>query len=209
MGRNIYKSFIKRYIDILVSLICIIISLPLLILLLPLISHANSGPVFFTQIRPGKHGKLFRLLKLKTMNDERDQFGKLLADNKRITTVGKIIRSLSLDELPQFINVLKGEMSIVGPRPLLSEYLALYNEKQSRRHEVRPGITGWAQINGRNNTDWEKRLQYDIWYVDNVSFILDTKIIYSTIFKILSREGINSSDAITMRRFEGTPAKKT
>ena len=165
---------------------------------------SNRGLVFFTQTRPGLNGRFFHLMKLKTMTDKREPSGLLLPDNLRLTVVGRFIRSLSLDELPQLINVLKGDMSLVGPRPLLPEYLPLYNTHQARRHEVRPGMTGWAQVNGRNNLSWEEKFEMDVWYVDNLSFKLDMKILFLTIKKVIRREGINSTSAATMERFYGT-----
>ena len=179
--------------------------LPLWLILIPVISLSNGGPVFFTQTRPGLNGCLFMLLKLKTMNDKRDKSGKLLPDNARLTNVGRFIRSMSIDELPQLVNVLRGDMSIVGPRPLLPEYLPLYNERQARRHEVRPGITGWAQVNGRNAISWEEKFDLDVWYVDNISFGLDMKILFMTFLKVLKREGISSVSATTMEKFNGSP----
>lgn len=163
----------------------------------------NEGKVFFTQERPGKKARLFKVIKFKTMTDKKDQQGKLLPDKERLTAAGKFIRSTSLDELPQLINVLKGDMSLIGPRPLLPKYLPLYNEQQKRRHEVRPGITGWAQVNGRNAISWQQKFEYDVWYVDHVSFWLDLKIIFLTIRKVLVREGISAEDSATMKPFTG------
>ncbi len=169
-----------------------------------LLAVFQNGAVFFKQERPGKNGRIFGVIKFKTMKDTRDSSGNLLPDSERITGIGRFIRSTSIDELPQLINVLKGEMSLVGPRPLLVKYLPLYNEQQARRHEVRPGITGWAQVNGRNAISWEQKFEYDVWYVDNMSFSLDIKIIILTIKKVVVREGISSETAVTMEAFKGT-----
>jgi lipopolysaccharide/colanic/teichoic acid biosynthesis glycosyltransferase len=182
----------------------LLVVMPFSLLLLPALAFSNRGPVLFIQTRPGLRGKPFRLMKFKTMNDLRDETERLLPDNDRLTGVGRFIRSLSLDEFPQLINVLKGDMSLVGPRPLLPEYLPLYNARQARRHEVRPGITGWAQINGRNTLSWEEKFEMDVWYVDNMSFLLDIKILFLTLLKVLKREGINSGSAATMERFTGS-----
>jgi undecaprenyl phosphate N,N'-diacetylbacillosamine 1-phosphate transferase len=168
---------------------------------------ANRGKVFFVPDRPGKNGNIFKLIKFKTMKDQRNPDGNLLPDTMRLTGIGRFIRLLSLDELPQLFNVLKSDMSFVGPRPLLREYLPLYNTRQARRHEVRPGITGWAQVNGRNTLSWEEKFEMDVWYVDNISFMLDMKIIFITIRKVLKREGINSKNAATMERFVGNIEK--
>ncbi|MCD8194454.1 MAG: sugar transferase, partial [Tannerellaceae bacterium] len=158
---------------------------------------------FFLQKRPGKKGRIFKVIKFKTMTDAKDQEGNLLPDDKRITPLGKFIRSTSLDELPQLINVLKGDMSLIGPRPLLVQYLSLYNEQQKRRHEVKPGITGWAQVNGRNDISWQKKFELDVWYVDNISFLLDFKILFLTIKKVIVREGVTSATNVTMEPFTG------
>lgn len=198
-----YTSIIKRAIDFFCSLFLLIIIIPLFIIISIFIFFSGTNGVFFYQNRPGKSGVIFRVLKFKTMNDKKDRDGKLLPDAKRLTAVGKIIRSLSLDELPQLINVLKGDMSLIGPRPLLPKYLPLYNEQQKRRHEVRPGITGWAQVNGRNAISWQQKFEYDVWYVDHVSFWLDIKIIFLTIKKVLVREGISAEDSATMKPFTG------
>jgi len=159
--------------------------------------------VFFYQYRPGRNEKIFRVIKFKTMNDKKDIHGKLLPDSKRLTSIGKIIRKTSLDEIPQLINVIKGEMSLVGPRPLLVDYLRLYDERQKRRHEIRPGITGWAQVNGRNTISWNEKFRLDVWYVDNVSFLLDMKILFITMKNVCSGEGISSQTTVTMEKFEG------
>lgn len=165
-------------------------------------AHGKGG-VFFTQQRPGKDEVVFKLLKFKTMNDKRDANGDLLPDAARLTAIGKFIRKTSLDELPQLWNVLKGDMSLIGPRPLLVEYLEFYSDEQKRRHEVRPGITGWAQVNGRNAISWEQKFEYDIWYVDNCSFVLDIRILWMTVLKVFKREGINATDSVTMSKFTG------
>ena len=165
---------------------------------------ANRGAgAFFTQERPGQYGKIFKVIKFKTMTDERDENGDLLPDEKRLTKIGKFIRSTSVDELPQLFNVLKGDMSLIGPRPLLPQYLLLYSKEQARRHEVRPGITGWAQVNGRNAISWTKKFELDVWYVDHCSFLLDLKIIFLTVKKVFVREGISSDTSVTMEPFTG------
>ena len=165
---------------------------------------ANSGKPFFFQSRPGKHGRIFKVIKFKTMNDKKDENGNLLPDEVRLTQAGKFIRKTSLDEIPQLINVIKGDMSLIGPRPLLVEYLPLYNEEQKRRHEIRPGITGWAQINGRNAITWEEKFQLDVWYVDHISFLLDMKILFLTFKKVFKGEGISSNTNVTMELFNGS-----
>lgn len=177
---------------------------PILFLITLWLHFANKGAgAFFTQERPGRNGKIFKVIKFKTMTDERDVNGDLLPDEQRLTKVGKLIRSTSVDELPQLINVLKGDMALIGPRPLLPQYLPLYNKEQARRHEVRPGITGWAQVNGRNAISWAKRFELDVWYVDHCSFILDLRIIVLTIKKVFVREGISSETSATMEPFTG------
>lgn len=177
---------------------------PIFILLTILLAVANSGNPFFTQIRPGKNARPFRLIKFKTMNDKKDASGKLLPDAERLTAIGKFIRKTSLDELPQLINVLKGDMSLIGPRPLLMEYLPLYNKEQARRHEVKPGITGWAQVNGRNALSWEQKFEYDVYYVDNCSFVLDFKVLIKTTGKVFISEGISQYGHATAEKFTGT-----
>ena len=199
-----YKSLFKRVIDFITVFCTLAIIWPFLLLIIVFLHFANKGAgVFFTQERPGKDAKIFKAIKFKTMTDERDADGKLLPDSVRLTKVGKIVRSLSIDELPQLINVLKGDMSLVGPRPLLPKYLPLYSQEQYRRHEVRPGITGWAQVNGRNNISWQKKFELDVWYVDHLSFWLDIKIIFLTIKKVFIREGINMEGAATTEAFNG------
>ena len=198
-----YRNFIKRVIDCLVALVLLILALPVLLIAAAFLFFANNGKVFFTQERPGRKTRLFRVIKFKTMNDKKDPNGKLLTDRERLTPAGKFIRTTSIDELPQMINVLKGDMSLIGPRPLLPRYLLLYNEQQKRRHEVRPGITGWAQVNGRNAISWQKKFEYDVWYVDNLGFLLDVKIVWLTIIKIFKREGITEQGSATISAFNG------
>ncbi len=205
-----YRRFFKRVIDIAVSLVLLLLTLPFTLIAALLLAVANRGKIFFIQQRPGQYGKPFRIIKFKTMNDFRDNNGKLLPDHIRLTPVGKFVRKTSIDELPQLINVLKGDISLIGPRPLLMEYLPLYSPLQARRHEVKPGITGWAQVNGRNMTTWEKRFAYDLYYVEHLSFWLDLKIFFITIFKILKLEGISGENSATMEKFKGnTFANKT
>lgn len=193
----------KRLFDVVVSAGLLIAALPLFLIITIMLLVQNRGDVFFFQIRPGLGEKPFHIIKFKTMTDRRDKDGNLLPDTKRVTAVGKWIRTLSLDELPQLFNVLKGDMSLIGPRPLLFKYQHLYSDKQRRRHEVKPGITGWAQVNGRNSISWEKKFELDLYYVENHNFTLDIKIIWLTIIKILKREGINQSDARPMQPFKG------
>ena len=199
-----YRGLIKRLLDFFVSLIALLILSPVLIIVSVWLYFVNEGAgVFFTQDRPGKNNQIFRLIKFKTMNDKRDKDGKLLPDGERLTKAGRLVRSTSLDEIPQLINVLKGDMSLIGPRPLLIKYLPLYNAEQARRHEVRPGITGWAQVNGRNAISWEEKFKLDVWYVDNVSFLLDIKILLKTVYNVIKREGISSDTSATMEAFKG------
>jgi lipopolysaccharide/colanic/teichoic acid biosynthesis glycosyltransferase len=199
-----YSRFFKRPIDFLLSLTALTILSPLLLIVTLWLHFANKGGgAFFRQERPGKNARIFRVIKFKTMTDERDAEGRLLPDDKRLTRVGRFVRSTSIDELPQLINVLKGDMSLIGPRPLLVQYLPLYSAEQARRHEVRPGITGWAQVNGRNAISWGRKFELDVWYVDHLTLWLDVKIIFITIKKVLVREGINSSAEITMEPFTG------
>lgn len=195
---------IKRIMDVLLSLIGLIVLSPM-ILIISIMVYKNFGrPIFFFQERPGKDGKIFRMIKFRTMLNSTDEDGNLLSNEKRHTKFGRKLRSTSLDELPELINVLKGDMSLVGPRPLLVEYLPLYNEHQARRHEVKPGITGLAQIKGRNTISWEEKFDYDVWYVDNFSLFLDIKILFKTILKVFKREDINQSENVTMAKFRGT-----
>lgn len=200
----IYKRYFKRLFDFFLSLIGFILVIPIFLILWIWLSIANKGSgAFFFQERPGKDEKIFKVIKFKTMNDRRDASGKLLPDAQRLTKVGKFVRSTSLDEIPQLLNVIKGDMSLIGPRPLLVQYLPLYNEEQKRRHEVRPGITGWAQVNGRNAISWQQKFEYDVWYVDHISLSLDLKIMFKTIQKVFKRDGINSDTSSTMEEFKG------
>lgn len=199
-----YKCFFKRVIDFCIAFVTLsILFFPLLIITVWLHFANKSAGAFFTQERPGKNGKIFKVIKFKTMTDERDAEGNLLSDADRLTPVGKFVRSTSIDELPQLINILKGDMALIGPRPLLVKYLPLYNKEQARRHEVRPGITGWAQVNGRNNISWAKKFELDVWYVDHCSFLLDMRIFLMTIRKVFIREGISSDTSATMEPFTG------
>jgi lipopolysaccharide/colanic/teichoic acid biosynthesis glycosyltransferase len=203
---GIYRHFFKRLFDFVIALIGFIIISPLFLLLWIWLSIANKGAgAFFLQERPGKDERLFKVIKFKTMTDERDSDGNLLPNADRLTKIGRVIRSLSLDEIPQLLNVIKGDMALVGPRPLLVQYLPLYDEVQRRRHEVRPGMTGWAQVNGRNAISWQEKFAYDVWYVDHLSLSLDIKILLKTIEKVFKREGINSGTHVTMEPFKGNP----
>ena len=198
-----YRAFIKPVFDFSATLIAFIILLPVFLIVVLLLYIANQGKPFFLQARPGKNAEIFKVIKFKTMNDLKDAQGNLLPDEKRLTAVGKFVRKTSLDEIPQLLNVIKGDMSLIGPRPLLVEYLPLYNKLQKRRHEVKPGITGWAQVNGRNAISWSDKFKYDVWYVDHISFLLDMKIIFLTIFKIFKSEGISAQGSATMPKFTG------
>jgi len=198
-----YGSFLKRVIDFMLSLVGLIGISPFLLFFTVLLFFVNRGSPFYLHERPGRNGRIFRLIKFKTMSDRRDANGMLLSDVQRLTSIGRFMRSLSLDEFPQLINVLKGDMSLIGPRPLLVRYLPLYNARQLRRHEVRPGMTGWAQINGRNALSWQEKFEYDVWYVDNVCFLLDVKILWMTMLKVLQRDGINATDDVMMTPFIG------
>lgn len=199
-----YKHFFKRIIDFFIALMALVVLSPLLLVVTVWLHFANKGAgAFFLQPRPGKGGKVFRVIKFKTMTDERDAQGRLLPDADRLTRVGRFVRSTSIDELPQFVNVLKGDMAFIGPRPLLVQYLPLYSPEQARRHEVRPGITGWAQCHGRNAISWAQRFKYDVWYVDHCSFLVDLKIIFLTIRSVLRREGISQEGQATMEPFNG------
>lgn len=198
-----YVSIIKPFFDKLVAFTGLVVASPLILFAMLALAMANKGSIWFLQPRPGKNGRIFKVIKFKTMTDERDANGVLLPDDKRLTAVGKFVRKTSLDELPQLVNVLKGDMSIVGPRPLLVEYLPLYNAEQSRRHQVRPGITGWAQVNGRNAIAWSQKFAYDVWYVDHISFGLDLKILFLTVLKVFKAEGISSATSLTMEKFRG------
>ncbi len=199
-----YKCYFKRILDFLIVLSVLSIIWPVLLVVAVWLHFANKGVgAFFCQQRPGKNGRIFKLIKYKTMTDERDEKGNLLPDADRLTKVGRFVRSTSLDELPQLINVLKGDMALIGPRPLLVQYLPLYDKEQARRHEVRPGITGWAQVNGRNAISWQRKFELDVWYVDHCSFLLDLKIVFMTIKKVFKREGISSDTSATMEFFNG------
>lgn len=200
---GLYRNFFKRVIDLSVALVAFLILSPLFLLIILLLLIANKGKPLFFQDRPGKYGRIFKVIKFKTMTDFRDSAGKLLPDSERLTAIGKFIRKTSLDEVPQLLNVIKGDMSLVGPRPLLVEYMPLYNEEQSHRHDVLPGITGWAQVNGRNAINWQEKFKYDLWYVNNLSFLLDCKIIWRTVAKVLQSEGISQAGNVTMEKFTG------
>ena len=199
----LYQKYFKHLIDKLVALVVLLLASPVLLLVTVALWFANDGKPFFFQLRPGLKGKIFKIIKFKTMNDRKDANGIRLPDGDRITPVGRFVRKTSMDELPQLINVLKGDMSLIGPRPLLIEYLSLYNKRQSRRHDVRPGITGWAQVNGRNSVSWPVKFELDVYYVENVSLILDMRIIYWTIRKVIKSEGISSATSATMEKFKG------
>ena len=198
-----YKTIIKSVMDFSIALLGLVILSPLFILVTVGLFIANQGKPFFIQKRPGKNGKIFSIIKFKTMNDKNNNKGNVLPDAERLTKMGRLVRKTSLDEIPQLINVLKGDMSLIGPRPLLPEYLPLYNDFQKRRHEVKPGITGWAQVNGRNSISWQQKFEYDTWYVDNVSFILDCKIVFLTIKKVFKREGITAENSVSAETFKG------
>ena len=202
--RVLYRTSFKRFFDFLSACIVLIVVSPLLVVLIIILSFSNNGKPFFYQTRTGKNGKIFTIIKLKTMNDKVDSIGVLLPSLERVTKTGHICRKYSLDEIPQLINVLKGDMSIIGPRPLLPQYLQYYNKEQNKRHDVLPGITGWAQVNGRNTISWEKKFEYDVYYVNNQSFILDLKIIFKTIGKVINSKDINNSETADMPTFTGT-----
>lgn len=201
-----YKNVFKRLVDFCAASIGLLLLSPVFVVVMIFLSITNQGKPFFFQPRPGMGGKRFKIVKFKTMNDKKDANGNLLSDAERLTTIGSFVRKTSLDEIPQLINVLKGDMSLIGPRPLLIQYLPLYNEHQARRHEVRPGITGWAQVNGRNAISWKQKFDYDVWYVDNISFGLDVKIFFLTIKKVFIREGISADGQATMEPFKGNEA---
>ena len=198
-----YKNFIKPVIDFVLALVGFLFLSPVFVLVTIGLFFANDGKPFFFQLRPGKDGKIFKIIKFKTMTDKKDENGNLLPDADRLTKIGSFVRKTSLDEIPQLLNVIKGDMSLVGPRPLLPKYLELYNDFQRRRNEVKPGITGWAQVNGRNSISWEKKFEYDVWYVDNVSFLLDIKILILTVLKVVKSEGINEQGQATSEEFKG------
>ncbi len=199
-----YKHFFKRFIDFVIALTALAVIWPILLIVIIWLHFANRGAgAFFTQERPGKDGKIFKVIKFKTMTDERDASGALLPDEQRLTRVGRFVRSTSIDELPQLVNVLKGDMALIGPRPLLVEYLPLYSPEQARRHEVRPGITGWAQCHGRNAISWAEKFNLDVWYVDHLSFWTDLKVIFITVEKVIKRADINEAGQATMEAFNG------
>ena len=198
-----YKNFIKPAIDFVLALVGFLFLSPVFVLVAIGLFFANDGKPFFFQLRPGKDGKIFKIIKFKTMTDKKDENGNLLPDADRLTKIGSFVRKTSLDEIPQLLNVIKGDMALVGPRPLLPQYLELYNDFQRRRNEVKPGITGWAQVNGRNSISWEKKFEYDVWYVDNVSFLLDFKILIMTVLKVVKSEGINEQGQATSNEFKG------
>ena len=198
-----YKNFIKPVIDFVLALVGFLFLSPVFVLVMIGLFFANDGKPFFFQLRPGKNGKIFKIIKFKTMTDKKDENGNLLPDADRLTKIGSFVRKTSLDEIPQLLNVIKGDMSLVGPRPLLPKYLELYNDFQRRRNEVKPGITGWAQVNGRNSISCEKKFEYDVWYVDNVSFLLDIKILIMTVLKVVKSEGINEQGQATSNEFKG------
>ncbi len=204
MHNSFYVNFLKPFLDVFVASVAFIVLLPVFLAVVVLLAIANSGKPFFFQSRPGKNEKIFKVIKFKTMNDGKDAKGDLLPDDKRLTPIGKFVRKTSLDEIPQLLNVIKGDMSIVGPRPLLVEYLPLYNEQQKHRHDVKPGITGWAQVNGRNAISWEQKFEFDTWYVNNISFLLDMRILLLTVRNVLRSEGISSATSATMEKFTGT-----
>jgi lipopolysaccharide/colanic/teichoic acid biosynthesis glycosyltransferase len=198
-----YKNIIKPFFDFITALFGITLISPIFLGVYILLKIVNKGNAFFIQERPGKNGKIFKIIKFKTMTDAKDSDGKLLPDAERLTKFGAFVRKTSLDEIPQLLNVLKGDMSLIGPRPLLTQYLHLYNDFQNRRHEVKPGISGWAQVNGRNAISWDKKFELDVYYVKHLSFLLDLKILFLTLKKVIISEGINSGDATTMEPFEG------
>jgi lipopolysaccharide/colanic/teichoic acid biosynthesis glycosyltransferase len=198
-----YKKYFKRFLDFLAALVGLFLLIPIFIVVTIGLFFANNGKPFFFQTRPGKNEKLFRIVKFKTMNDKKDAAGNLLSDAERLTKIGALVRKTSLDEIPQLLNVLKGDMSLIGPRPLLVQYLPLYNAEQKQRHNVRPGITGWAQVNGRNAISWEQKFEYDIWYVKNSTFVLDVKILLLTLKKVFVSEGISQKGSVTVDYFKG------
>lgn len=199
-----YRIFLKRVLDFVISFLGILILSPIILVVTFGLFLANNGKPFFIQSRPGKDGLLFQIIKFKTMNDKKNANGELLPDAGRLTTMGSFVRRTSLDEIPQLINVIKGDMSLIGPRPLLPQYLPLYNEEQKRRHLVRPGITGWAQVNGRNAISWQKKFELDVWYVDNISFQTDCKVFFATFSKVFKSEGINQTGQATAEPFNGS-----
>ncbi|OPC00324.1 UDP-galactose phosphate transferase [Elizabethkingia ursingii] len=198
-----YQNFFKRILDFFIAFIGLLVISPIFLLVAIGLYFANDGKPFFFQARPGLHERIFKIIKFKTMNDKRDFEGNLLSDADRLTSIGAFVRKTSLDEIPQLINVLKGDMSLIGPRPLLPQYLQLYDEIQKRRHEVRPGITGWAQVNGRNAISWGKKFELDVWYVDNISFTTDLKVFFMTFMKVFKSEGISADGHVTSQPFNG------
>ncbi|MDW9380320.1 sugar transferase [Chryseobacterium sp. JV558] len=198
-----YKNYLKRIFDFVVALVGVTLLLPIFLIVMIGLFISNNGKPFFFQQRPGRNGKIFKIIKFKTMNDKKDSNGNLLSDAERLTAIGSFVRKTSLDEIPQLINVLKGDMSLIGPRPLLVQYLPLYNEHQARRHDVRPGITGWAQVNGRNAISWNQKFDYDVWYVENISLMLDVKIFFLTAKKVFIREGVSADGHVTIEPFQG------
>lgn len=201
--KEMYKSVVKPVLDFCCAIFGLLLASPILLFVTLFLTIANQGKPFFKQRRPGKNGKIFTIIKFKTMNDKKDVHGNLLPDADRLTRIGAFVRKTSLDEIPQLINVLKGDMSLIGPRPLLTHYMHLYNDFQNRRHEVKPGITGWAQVNGRNAISWDKKFEYDVWYVDHISFLVDLKILFKTLLKVVKSEGINAADSSTIEPFNG------
>ncbi len=198
-----YSAFLKQFFDFCIAFVALLFLFPVIVVVTVLLWFANDKKPFFFQKRPGKGGKIFKIIKFKTMNDRKDVKGELLPDADRLTAIGSIVRKTSLDELPQLFNVLKGDMSLVGPRPLLPEYLEIYTLEEQKRHLVRPGITGWAQVNGRNTISWKQKFVYDVWYVENYSFSVDLSILIKTVSKVLKRSDINTSDKVTMERYTG------
>ena len=198
-----YPYFLKRILDLIISISGLLFLSPVFLIVTLGLFFANAGKPFFFQLRPGKNGKIFKIVKFKTMNDKKDSAGTLLSDAERLHKIGSFVRKTSLDEIPQLLNVITGDMSLIGPRPLLVQYLHLYSAHQNRRHEVKPGITGWAQVNGRNAISWDKKFELDVWYVDNLSFLLDCKILLKTIQKVIKSEGITAADAATIEPFNG------
>ncbi|TDP00901.1 sugar transferase [Flavobacterium sp. 245] len=198
-----YKFFLKRPLDFIISIVCICLLMPIFIIVFVGLYLANDGKPFFFQSRPGLNEKVFKIIKFKTMNDKKDEAGNLLPDAERLTKIGSYVRKTSLDEIPQLFNVLRGEMSLIGPRPLLPEYLPLYNDFQKQRHNIRPGITGWAQVNGRNTISWEEKFKFDVYYANNISFLLDLKIVFLTVEKVFKSEGINAENVATTESFKG------
>lgn len=201
-----YEKFLKSVIDFVAALAALVLLSPVFVIVGLILAFGNRGTPFFVQRRPGKHGRIFKIIKFKTMNDQKDEKGNLLPDYRRLTFFGRLVRKTSLDELPQLINVLKGDMSLVGPRPLLPQYLVLYSPEQQRRHEVKPGITGWAQVNGRNAISWEEKFAYDVEYVKKISLPLDVRILWMTVEKVVKRQDVNAADNVTMEAFKGNKA---